>query len=64
VDDRTWWLASGALGVGAAAMVLDAVVPAFNISPGFWAFLSAMLGFLGARAAIRMRNGDHQGGGK
>lgn len=61
VDDRTWYLAVGALAVALLGLVLDAVLPAFDISPGFWAFLSAMLGFLGARAAIKSRNGNGNG---
>lgn len=59
MDDRTWYLAIGTLGTAAVSVVLDAALPNFDVPGGFWAVLSAVLGFLGARAAIRDRkNGD------
>lgn len=60
MDDRTWFLAVGSLIAAVVAIMLDAALTNFNVPPGLWAFLSGMLGFLGARSAFRRKDDDDE----
>lgn len=53
MDDRTWYLAITSLVFAFVAMVVDAVLSSFDVPAGYWAVLSAVLTFLGARSAFR-----------
>jgi hypothetical protein len=57
LDDRTWYLAIGSLSAAVVAILLDAALANFNVPSGMWAFLSGMLGFLGARSAFKRDDG-------
>ncbi len=57
MDDRTWYLAITTLVVATAAILVDAPLVEFRVPTGFWTVLAAVLGFLGARAALG-RNGN------
>lgn len=61
MDDRTWYLARGALLAAVAAVALDAVLGDFDVPSGFWVVLGGVLSFLAARSAIRSRNGNNGG---
>lgn len=56
MDDRTWYLAVGTLGAAVFVVMLDAVLASFETPAGFFPVLGAMLGFLGARSALKSRN--------
>ncbi len=57
MDDRTWYLAVTTLVIALVALLLDAPLAGFEVPAGFWTVLAAVLGFLGARAALG-RNGN------
>lgn len=61
MDDRTWRLAVGTLASAVVVVLVDAALADFDVPAGFWTVLAASLGFLGARAAIRGRNGNGNG---
>lgn len=62
MDDRTWYLAGGTLVAAVLVTLVDAAVTSFDAGPGFWAVLTAMLTFLGGRAAFLGRKDDRNGG--
>jgi len=53
-------LAVGTLAAAVFVVMLDAVLGAFQTPSGFFPVLGGMLGFLGARAALKSRNGDEE----
>lgn len=55
MDDRTWYLAIGTLIAAVAVLIIDAALPGFVVPSGFWAVLSAILGFLTARGIVIQR---------
>lgn len=57
-DERTWRLAIAALVVAVFALSVDAVTGGAVDTTGLWGFLTAFLGFLGARAVIKTRDGN------
>lgn len=58
MDDRTWYLAVGTLIAAVVVVLIDAAAVSFDVPSGFWTVLAAVLGFLGARSALKSRNGD------
>jgi Na+-transporting NADH:ubiquinone oxidoreductase subunit NqrB len=61
MDERSWRLACAALAVSLVAMAVDAASDSFTINNGFWTFLVALMGFLGARALVKTRNNNGPG---
>lgn len=64
MDDRTWKVVLCALALSAIALTFDVFSDSFEISPGFWGFLSAVLGFLAARTGLSQRNGNGRRNGQ
>lgn len=58
MDDRTWYLALGTLAAAVFIVMLDAALVDFETPAGLFTVLGAMLGFLGARSAIKARRGE------
>lgn len=61
MDDRTYYIALGVLGVAIVAILIDAVIRSYVAPSGLWTVLAAVAGFLGARGALR-RNGNGKNG--
>lgn len=60
MDDRTWYLALGSLILALFGIGLDAALKSFDLPGGLWGFLSALLGFLGARSYAKAKNGSRE----
>lgn len=60
MDDRTWYLAVGTLSAGVLVTLIDAA-GSYETPPGFYTFLGAVLGLLGAMMAFRGRGGGDDG---
>jgi hypothetical protein len=62
VDDKSFYLALGSLGVSVVAIFIDAAITNFEVPSGFWAVPGGVFAWLSARAAIRNKNGNGNGG--
>lgn len=61
MDDRSWYLAVAVLAISTFVVMLDAFLPEFDVSAGFWTVPTAIVGFLGARSVFK--NGKNGGNG-
>ena len=57
MDERTWRLALATLAAGVLVPIIDALSTSFDTPAGFFPFLGLVMGFLGAVAAVKGKNG-------
>lgn len=64
MDERIFRLTLWTLGAVVILSGIDAALVSFELGPGFWGFVSGMLGLLTAVATIGIRRRNGNGGGK